>query len=271
MILYEKRLHKVITDLKEKNIPGLSLFLTGGYPTFEKFIRILRFIDREELADFVEIGIPFSDPVADGVVIQDSSRQAINSGATFKKIIYGIKEIKGKLKIPIVLMSYLNPIYAGGIEKNLRLAKKAGFRACILPDLPVDESGEILAITRRLNMGIVFLASPSTSIKRISQISDRSNPFLYYVSRFGITGERKKLADNISDKIKSVKRHSNVPVYCGFGISNPWQAGIVGRHADGVIIGSALIKLISKDESAYFKEIRKFAISIKKELKVCRK
>lgn len=270
MILYEKKLHKVVTGLKEKNVPGLSLFLTGGYPTLEKFLRLLKFIDKEELADFVEIGIPFSDPVADGAVIQASSRQAIKNGATFRKIIDGIKGIGGGLKMPLVLMTYLNPVYAGGIKRNLNMARQAGFEACILPDLPVDESGEFLAVAGRLNLGVIFLASPSTSPVRISRISSKSHPFLYYVSRFGITGERKQLADNILDKIKSIKKHSKIPVYCGFGISNPQQAAVVGKVADGVIIGSAFIKLISKNESVYFKEIRKFAINIKKELKMCR-
>lgn len=269
MISSENKLHRVVENLRDKNLPGLSFFLTGGYPNMSRFIKILKFIDENKLADFIEIGIPFSDPVADGVIIQDSSRTAIKKGATFRKIICRIKEIKSQLEIPLVLMSYLNLILAGGLQKNLKLIKQAGFSAIIIPDLPVDESEEILKVSKSFSLDVVFLASPSTELKRVSHISHRSFPFLYYVSRFGITGVRKELSADISNKIKLIKKHSKVPVYCGFGISNPEQAAMVGKYSDGVIIGSALTRLIS--ESGCFKEIKKFAISIKKELKVCKK
>jgi tryptophan synthase alpha chain len=170
----------------------------------------------------------------------------------------------------MVLMTYLNPVYAGGVEKNFKLAYDAGFSAIIVPDLPVDEAGEYLGISKKTGLDIIFLASPATTTKRISQISSKSAPFLYYVSRFGITGVRTKLSSDISKKIKTIKKYSKVPVYCGFGISNAAQAAIVGKEADGVIIGSAITKIITDNKATCFKEIKKFAINIKQELKNCR-
>jgi tryptophan synthase alpha chain len=257
-------LQETISNLKESGTRGLSLFVTAGYPTVRESIDIIKFIDREKLADFVEVGIPFSDPLADGVTIQKTSSQAIRKGADLKKILNEIKE--NEIKIPLVLMTYLNPLIAAGIDKSLAKAAEAGFSAVIVPDLPLEESGEVYMAVKKTGMGLVFLASPSTPMRRISEISLKSAPFLYYVSSFGVTGAREKLARDISEKLSAVKRYSAVPVYCGFGISNPAQAGIVGRYADGIIIGSALLKLIKGKKPSYFKQIRKFAISIKKGL-----
>ncbi|MFH1416293.1 MAG: tryptophan synthase subunit alpha [Elusimicrobiota bacterium] len=271
MISYAEKLDKNIRDLMKQDRPGLSLFLTGGYPDMESFIRLVKFIDRKGLADFVEVGIPFSDPVADGPVIQESSRIAIEKGASFKTITAALAREKQNLNMPLVLMSYLNPLYSGGFEKNMRSAVDAGFASVIIPDLPVDESEEYLRLMNGLGIGAVFLSSPATSSGRIKKISASCFPFMYYVSRFGTTGMRSKMAGNIKTRIKEVKRASKVPVYCGFGISTTSQAALVGTEADGIIIGSAIVKMISGSERNYFKEIEKFAISIKKGLAACRR
>jgi tryptophan synthase alpha chain len=269
-MLYEKRLSKVIHKLQEENRPGLSLFLTGGYPNPDEFIEILKFINKEKLADFLEIGIPFSDPVADGVVIQEASQVAIEQGASFNAIMSKIRKVRSQLEIPMVAMTYINPVYAGGLEKNFTIMRDAGIDAIIIPDLPVEEADAVMGASKKTGLDIVFLGSPSTPLERIRRISKSSSPFLYYVSRFGITGVRSKLSSDLSSKIKKIKKYSSVPVYCGFGISDGSQAAVVGKDADGVIIGSALTKLISKSKVSYFKEIKKFAINIQKELKNCR-
>lgn len=252
-----------VYKLKEKNIKGLSFFLTAGYPTMKGFIDILKFIDSERLCDFVEVGVPFSDPLADGETIQRTSQIAIEKGATFAQVLFEIKKIKNHIKMPLVLMTYLNPLIAGGLRKSLSLASAAGFDAVIIPDFPIDEFKTVKLSTRHL----IFLASPLTPQERILEISKKSSPFLYYVSSFGVTGERKTLAADIKKKLDIVKKKSLCPVYCGFGISNPEQAEIIGKHSDGIIIGSALLKLIKGRQSSDFKEIKKFAISIKKGLK----
>ncbi len=253
-----------INKLKKKNIKGLSFFLTAGYPSMKEFLDILKFIAREKLCDFVEVGVPFSDPLADGPTIQRTSDIAIKNGTTFNKILIEIKKITPHLNMPLVLMTYLNPLIAGGLKKSLSLTADAGFDAVIIPDFPIDEcKTETVKLSTRHPIDLVFLASPLTPPKRITEISKISSPFLYYVSSFGVTGERKTLAADIKKKLNMVKKKSLCPVYCGFGISNPDQAEIVGKHSDGVIIGSALLKLIKGRQSSDFKEIKKFAISIR--------
>ncbi|MBN2406439.1 MAG: tryptophan synthase subunit alpha [Elusimicrobia bacterium] len=259
-----EKLEKTVKKLKKSRRPGISLFLTGGYPTMKAFIELVRFIDRESLADFIEIGVPFSDPVADGPTIQASSKTAIDGGASLRKISGNIRSFRDEVKIPMILMSYLNPLLAGGLEKNLGMVKNAGFSALIIPDLPAGEAPEVMTSARKNGLDIIFLAAPSTGAARIRKIAGMSRPFLYYVSQFGVTGARKSLPAGVSGKLRSVRRQSAVPVYCGFGISDAEQAVTVAKEADGIIIGSALIDMIRGPRERYFKEIRKFAINMRK-------
>jgi tryptophan synthase alpha chain len=263
----EPKLKNVIAELKQQKRPGLSLFLTGGYPDMKRFVKILQFVSEHRLADFLEIGIPFSDPVADGPVIQESSRLAIQKGATLSTILKSIENAADRINIPLVLMAYMNTLYAPGLEGTFAAARRAGFSAVIVPDLPVDESHNILPAASRVDMDVVFLASPASSPARIKSISGKSSPFLYYVSRYGTTGDRKKLSAGIEGRLKKVMEHSKVPVYCGFGISDPGQAALVGRYADGIIIGSALTKIIRDGKKNYLEEISRFAINIRRGMK----
>lgn len=244
----------------------MSFFLTAGYPNMKQFIKILKFIDEENLADFLEIGIPFTDPVADGPIIQESSREALKKGVSLSKIFSELQNIRKDIRIPLVLMSYLNPLYKGSFKNNIKAAMTAGFNAAIIPDLSFDESEYFNIVARKIGFDMVFLISPDTPSRRIKLISSESSPFIYYVSRFGITGVRSSLSTGISERIRNVRRYSKVPVYCGFGISTPSQAEIVGKSADGVIIGSAIIKIIKENKENPFKEIKKFAISIRNKL-----
>ncbi len=258
-----KTLQQKLKELKSQNKTGLSFFLTGGYPSMEYFKELLLFLDREKLADFVEIGIPFSDPVADGPVIQSSSVKAIKNGANFFNILKTVKDIKDKIELPLVLMSYLNIVYSRW-EKNLILAKEAGFSASIFPDLPVDEYKKIIREGKKDKLPVVLLTTPACSKKRIKEISSLSRPFIYYVSSYGVTGHRDKLKKKrLARDLKKMKNNTDKPVYCGFGISTPRQADFISRYADGLIIGTAVIELISEDKTKTFKEIKKFGISIR--------
>lgn len=270
-VLSENSLSRIIRELKDRRKPGLSFYLTAGYPTMKKFMDIIKFLDDEHLADFVEIGIPFSDPVADGPVIQAASETAIKKGASFRGIIERFRLSKEKINIPYVLMTYMNPVIAGNMRQNVKMAAGAGFSAMIIPDLPIEEADEYLKLSKKEGVSIVFLSAPATGNLRIRKISKLSSPFLYYVSRYGITGTRNNLSYGIKNRIIQVKKYSEVPVYCGFGISNPSQAGVVAEYADGIIIGSAIIKIINEYPQTYFKEIKKFAINVRKELEKCRK
>ncbi|MDA3793255.1 MAG: tryptophan synthase subunit alpha [Elusimicrobia bacterium] len=247
---------------------GLSFFLTGGYPDMDEFKKIVRYIDNKKLADFIEIGIPFSDPVADGPVIQVASRKALAAGASYNKILKAVKSLKKDIDIPMVLMSYLNVLMADGLKNSLAAASDAGFSAVIIPDMPYGEHEEVEGILKRLNMGLVLLVSPATPDKRIRNIAKVSSPFLYYVSSYGVTGRGKKFNKTTLDRIRKVKSLSAKPVYCGFGITTPADAKFIASAADGEIIGSAVVDLIKEgDIKGSFKDINKFAISISKVLK----
>jgi len=254
-------LKETVKNLKLSGRKGLSFFLTAGYPSMKEFKELLFFIDREKLADFLEIGVPFSDPLADGSVIQQASVKAIERGVKLRNIFREIKSLKNNISTPLIIMSYMNPLYSGGFAENIRKAEAAGFQAAIIPDLPAGEADDLTA-----GFNFVYLAAPSTSEKRLAEISEKSSPFLYYVSSYGVTGERDRFSKTVAEKLKDAKKISKVPVYCGFGISNPEQAALISASADGIIIGSALVKLINGSPSRYFKQIKKFAISIKQAL-----
>ncbi len=253
--------------LKSSGKKGLSFFLTGCWPSTERFTELLKIIDGEDLADFVEVGVPFSDPLADGPVIRRASGEAISSGVTLEKITEAAADIRNQIKMPLVLMSYLNVLLAGGIEKNLEAVSGAGFSALIIPDLPAEESGSVSGAARRFGIDTVLLASPSTSQERLKMITRRSRPFLYYVSSFGVTGTRPELPEDLREKLSLALRVSPCPVYCGFGISSPAQAREVAAFSDGVIIGSALTKKIISSSSGCFNPVKKFAISIRRQLR----
>ncbi len=261
-----KRLEDKVAELSSSGRTGLSFFLTGGYPSMESFKELVKYIDKNSLADFLEIGIPFSDPLADGPVIQKTSLDAIREGATLPGIIRAVGEMKDEIDIPLVLMSYINPFYALGLERVFRDAAEAGFSALIIPDMPFGEDPAIEKAAMSHGLDTIYLAAPSCNENRIKKISSRSRPFLYYVSSYGVTGARKKLPRKLSSGLQGAVKVSDVPVYCGFGISTPQQAADIAEYADGIIIGSAFLKKIDGDKSSYFKEIRKFAISVRKEI-----
>ncbi len=257
-------LERKINWLKEEKLTGISFFMTAGYPDMKTFSDTVRELDRRSLADFIEVGVPFSDPLADGPVIQNSSREAIKQGASLGNIFEAVRKIKKDTALPMVMMSYLNPLTSGaGLEKNLKCAADSGFSAVIIPDLPAGESAEIEKTVKKPGLGHVFLAAPSTPDERIREISLKSSPFLYYVSSYGVTGARRSLDSKLASRLERVRKLSRVPVYCGFGISTPAQAALLKKSLDGIIIGSAFI---DKLKTRHFKAPLKFAISINKSL-----
>ncbi|MEA3507115.1 MAG: tryptophan synthase subunit alpha [Elusimicrobiota bacterium] len=261
-------LKKKVDRLSQEGKTGLSFFLTGGYPDMEGFAESVRYIDKNNLADFIEVGIPFSDPVADGPVIQRSSRAAIESGSTYNRIMTTVKSLKKDIDIPLVLMTYLNILMAGGLKETLAKADRAGFSAVIIPDMPYGEHEEVSGILKELGMELILLVSPVTTGARIREIAGVSSPFLYYVSSYGVTGRGKKFSKKTLKKIEQVKKISSKPVYCGFGISSPEDAEFIARAADGEIIGSAVVELLKdKKLPAAFKDIYKFAINIGKSIR----
>jgi tryptophan synthase alpha chain len=244
---------------------ALIPFITAGYPdiaTTEKCIYQLE----QSGADIIELGVPFSDPMADGPVIQASSEYALSKGTTLKMILNLVKRVRRKTEIPILLMGYYNPFFTFGLAPFADEAKKAGVDGVLVVDLPPEEAGEMKAETDRTGLDLIFLLAPTSDDTRIKRIAKNASGFIYYVSLTGVTGVRSQLDKDIRKQVIQIKKQSNLPVGIGFGISTPEQAKRVAHWADGVVVGSAIIKIIEKSTTpeAITKNIGTFVRSLKK-------
>ena len=224
---------------------ALMPYFTLGYPTPEDSLTILQAI-AEAGADLIELGIPFSDPLADGPTIQRSTQVALERGMTVGRALEIIAELRScQVHQPLLLMGYYNPILAYGVERFVRQAASAGVDGFIIPDLPPEEAADMEAACRVSQCALVYLLAPTSTTERTADIAVRTSGFIYLVSVVGVTGMRESLATDLESFLNRARRASNVPVAVGFGISTPDQAQIVGRLADGVIVGSALIEAVS--------------------------
>jgi tryptophan synthase alpha chain len=203
-------------------------------------------------ADIIELGLPFSDPLADGPVIQNASYQALQKGINLSKFFALVKKIRKETNLPLVLMTYTNLLYKTGFTRFISLAKNAGINGFILPDMPIEESKEYLSAIRKTNSDAIFLVSPNTSKDRIKKILKASTGFLYLVSVYGTTGKQQSIQQYSIDAIKNVKKivHGKIPVGVGFGVSSPEQARkMIKSGADAIIVGSAFLRLIENTPS----------------------
>ncbi|MCX5707593.1 MAG: tryptophan synthase subunit alpha [Candidatus Omnitrophica bacterium] len=234
---------KLKTARKKAFIP----FITAGFPdlaTTEKLILALE----ASGADIIELGIPFSDPVADGALIQEASQWALERNkVNLAKVLQLVKDVRKITDVPICFMSYYNPIFAFGEEKFLRQAKACGVDGVIIPDLPPEEGQSLARIARISGVEIINFIAPTTKPERIKFISRLSRGFIYYVSLTGTTGTRSSLPADLEFHIKAVKRLCDKPVCVGFGVSNPAQVKLVAKVADGVIVGSAIVRKIKEN------------------------
>ena len=201
---------------------------------------------QENGADLIELGIPYSAPLADGPVIQVAASRALKPGTSLRKVIKLLESLKGKLNIPIILFSYLNPLLSFGFEKFCEMASNAGVSGIIIPDLPLEEAYKFSKIVSNYSMDLILLVAPTTPFERMKQISNHTKGFTYLVSVTGVTGERNKMENRVENLIAKLKELNNNPVAVGFGISTPEHVNKVRDWgADGVIIGSAFVKRIS--------------------------
>ena len=235
--------------------PALVAFLTAGYPEPEGFLAVLSEV--EEGADAVEIGVPFSDPMADGITIQRSSQGAIEKGVSLGWILDQL-ETKTPSSTPILLMSYLNPLLAFGYETLAARASEVGVSGFIVPDLPYEESAPLKDCLDAHGLALVQLVTPATPPERLSQLCGASEGFVYAVTRTGITGGETQLPEGITDYLGAVKKISPVPVCAGFGVRSRDDVELIGQHADGVIVGSALVEALERGESpsSFLKALR---------------
>jgi len=243
------RLDKKFKALKTSGSKALITFITAGDPDLDATCDLVVTL-AEAGADVVELGVPFSDPLADGPTIQKASSRALAGGVTLKKILAAVIEIRQRTDIPLVLMSYYNPIYSYGLEKFVADASAVGVDGVIVPDLPLEES----LLLRRLAAGklaVVPLAAPTTADARLKELVAAGSGFLYYVTVTGITGTRTSLPPELTATLDRVKKIAgDLPLAAGFGISTPEQAEMVGRHSDAIIVGSALVEIIANSGAA---------------------
>ena len=220
-------------------------YLTAGFPNEKEFLTNARVL--LEVADVLEVGLPYSDPLGDGPTIQKASERVLEQGMTTRKTFDLISDLRSKTNKPIVLMTYYNPIYCyqGGEAGFLSDLKKAGADGVILPDLPPDEADSLIPAAREVDLDTVFLVAPTSTEERIRTVTDACRGFIYAVSVTGVTGTRDALSDELPEFIARVKAASNLPVAVGFGVSSGETAGGVAAVADGVVVGSAIIQTIA--------------------------
>ena len=239
------KIDKKFIELKKKSKLALMPFIMAGDPSISLTSEILLEL-QEKGADLIELGIPYSDPLADGPIIQFSASRALKSGATPRKVIKLLESLEGKLHIPIILFTYFNPILSFGFEKFCKMASKAGVSGFIIPDLPLEEACKFSKIISTYSIDLILLVAPTTPFERMKSISNKTKGFTYLVSVTGVTGERNKMENRVENLISKLKEISINPVAVGFGISSPEHVKKVRKWcADGVIIGSAFVKRIS--------------------------
>lgn len=219
-------------------------FITCGYPSVEVCMRIIEEMEKAG-ADLIELGIPFSDPTAEGPVIQDADARALANGVTTDKVFDMVEKLRQNIKIPMVFMTYANVVFSYGTERFAKKAAGVGMDGVILPDIPFEEKEEFAGIFRENGLDMISLIAP-TSHERISRIAKEAEGFVYCVSSLGVTGVRDEITTDIGEMTALVKKNRDIPCAVGFGISTPEQAKEMARHADGVIVGSAIVKLCAQ-------------------------
>jgi len=219
-------------------------FLTAGDPSKEKTIEFILAMDRAG-ADLIEIGIPFSDPIAEGPVIQNANIRALSKGINTDDIFDLVKEVRKESNVPLVFLTYINPVFYYGYEKFFKKCKNVGIDGIVIPDLPYEEKGEIADIAKNYDVDIISLIAP-TSKDRIRMIAKDSTGFIYLVSSMGVTGVRSEIKTDLKEIISEIRSVTDVPVAVGFGINTSEQAEKISKIADGVIVGSAIVKLIDE-------------------------
>ena len=243
------RIDRKFQDLKARKQKAFIAFITAGDPDL-KTTEDLAVAFEAAGVDIIEIGIPFSDPLADGPTIQASFYRALNNGTNVRKIFETVKRIRLKTSIPIAFMTSYNPILRFGEEKFIKACVEAGVDGLIVPDLPPEEAGNLRRLAGLHDISTIFFVAPTSTDERIKSNTKASSGFVYYVSLTGITGTQKAVAQTVVKQIHHIKRFTDKPVCAGFGISTPQQVKDIGSAADGVIVGSAIVKIIDQNKGS---------------------
>jgi tryptophan synthase alpha chain len=251
------KITQVFKKLKKAGEKALIPYIMAGDPTLNDTKRFVTELEGAG-ADIIELGVPFTDPLADGPTIQRASERALKQGVTLRKVLTLIEEVRQDSKIPLVLMTYYNPVFKYGTEAFIKEAVGVGVNGIIVPDLIPDEADDFIGFTKKHGLDTIFLLAPTSTEERIKKVVKASSGFIYYVSITGITGAQLLMDKTMKDTLSLIKTITRKPIAVGFGISNPEEASAVANLADGIIVGSALVRLISEG-----RDIKSFVKALK--------
>lgn len=255
------RIEKKFQDLRKQNTRAFMPYLCAGDPTPKLTPELLLTLEAAG-ADLIELGVPFSDPIADGPTIQRASERALQHRISLLQIIDMVRELRHKTEIPIALMSYYNPIFRMGEKQFCQAAQEAGVDGVIVPDLPVEEARSLLDVAPQYGLSTIFLVAPTSPPDRMKSIAAVSTGFIYCVSLTGVTGARTTLSTEVAPMIAELRKHTDKPISVGFGVSTPEHANQVAEVADGVIVGSAIVNVIEEhkdNETKLLAAVKQFA------------
>lgn len=258
------KINEVFKRLKSENKKAFIPYITCGDPSLMITEDLVKGLS-DAGADIIELGIPFSDPLADGPTIQRAILRSLSKGCTVKKVFTMVNKVKKEIIVPIVYMTYYNVIFNYGVQKFVKDAKKYGASGVIVPDLPIEEASELIRAGRKEDFCVIQLVSPTTSLERFKKIEKLSTGFIYYVSLTGVTGTRKTFPLEIKKRVNTFKKNTTKPICVGFGVSDNKQAEKMSSFSDGVIVGSAIIKIIEKNinnKNQILKKVKSFASSL---------
>ncbi len=266
------RIGKKFAELRQRGEAALIPFVTAGDPDLDTTLEILRALDKGG-ADCIELGIPFSDPTADGPTIQRSSERALKNGVSLRSIFRTLSAFRRSSEIPVILFGYYNPFFHYGVEEFCRQAARAGADGMLCVDLPPEESLELRRWADAAGLDLIYLLSPTSDIERIRLVGHSGHGFIYYVSVTGVTGARRTFDDRLRSQVARVRRMTALPVGVGFGVSTPNQAAWIAEFADAVVVGSALVEIIGKAQGRAEKVRRAgaFIANLKRAMKRVRK
>jgi len=258
------KLDRTFAQLRQRGEKALIAYVMAGDPSLQDTEQLV--VELEQAgADIIELGVPFSDPIADGPVIQQAAERALRSGTTLRSILSMVTRLRARTKIPLVLMAYYNNIHAFGPERFCQEAAQAGIDGLILPDMPPDEAGPLKGPAAAAGLPLIFFLAPTSTAARRAFVARQSQGFVYYVSLTGITGAKLRNVADVGKNVEKIRKITHVPVAVGFGVATPEDAANVAAIADGVIVGSAIVKLIAahRQNPEMVKHVAEFVRSLK--------
>ena len=249
------RIGRMFENLRREGRKGLIAYLTAGDPSLEHTAALVEALERGG-ADLIELGVPFSDPIADGPVIQLAGERALKAGTTLSKVLQIAAQIRERSEVPLLLFTYLNPVMRYGVERLAADAARVGIDGCLLIDASVEEAAEYVAAMQRHGLDTVFLVAPTSTRRRLELVAKYSTGFVYLVSRTGVTGERESISDAVAPLVQSVREVTDLPLAVGFGVSRPEHVAELGTQVEAVVVGSAIVRVIERNRENASLEIQ---------------